>query len=49
MKKPLHKKELIKAEQAKADPISRRDFFNNAWKWLGILAAIEVLGIYVFG
>ncbi len=45
MTKPQHKKELIKAEPAKADPVSRRDFFNKSWKWLGIIAAVEVTGM----
>lgn len=45
MKKPQHKKELVKADPAKADPVSRRDFFNNAWKWLGIIAAVEIAGM----
>ena len=29
----------------KADPINRRDFFNKAWKGLGILAGIEVIAM----
>lgn len=45
MKKPQHKKELVKTEPVKAEPVSRRDFFNNAWKWLGIIAAVEVAGV----
>jgi nitrite reductase/ring-hydroxylating ferredoxin subunit len=36
----------VKKEPAKTDPVSRRDFFNQAWKWLGILAALEVLGMF---
>ena len=29
-----------------AEPLSRRDFFNRAWKWLGIVAAIEVVAMF---
>ena len=46
MKKPQNKKELAKVESAKADPINRRDFFNKSWKWLGIIAAVEVAGMF---
>ena len=49
MKKPQHKKQIIKVEPAtaaKADPINRRDFFNKAWKGLGILAALEVAWMF---
>ncbi len=46
MKKLQDKSNQAKAEKVQADPISRRDFFNTAWKWLGILAALEVLGMF---
>jgi cytochrome b6-f complex iron-sulfur subunit len=46
MKKQKHKVENLHVEKAKADPINRRDFFNKAWKWLGILAALEVTGMF---
>lgn len=29
----------------KAEPINRRDFFNKAWKGLGILAGVEVIAM----
>jgi cytochrome b6-f complex iron-sulfur subunit len=29
-----------------ADPINRRDFFNKAWKGLGILASLEIVGMF---
>ena len=45
MKKPQHKKENIKAEPAKDYAVSRRDFFNKSWKWLGIIAVVEVAGM----
>jgi len=44
--KPKHRKEPKIAERSKADPINRRDFFNKSWKWLGILAAVEVAGMF---
>jgi len=46
MMKPKHRKEPKIAERSKADPINRRDFFNKSWKWLGILAAVEVAGMF---
>jgi len=30
---------------ATTDRMSRRDFFSMAWKWLGIIATLEVLGV----
>jgi nitrite reductase/ring-hydroxylating ferredoxin subunit len=35
-----------KTKQVLADPLSRRDFFNTAWKWLGIVAVLEVFGMF---
>ena len=46
MKKSLIDKEFTGIIKAPSDPISRRDFFNKAWKWLGIIAAIEVAGMF---
>jgi len=46
MKKPQYKKVTKIIQPVPADPINRRDFFNKAWKGLGILAAIEVLGMF---
>jgi cytochrome b6-f complex iron-sulfur subunit len=46
MKKPQHKKTSTPVEKAPAEPLSRRDFFNKAWKWLGILAAVEAVGMF---
>jgi len=37
---------LIKSNQiSKLDQITRRDFFSLAWKGLGVIATLEVLGI----
>jgi cytochrome b6-f complex iron-sulfur subunit len=33
------------SEQVQAKPLSRRDFFGQTWKWLGILAVVEVIGM----
>jgi cytochrome b6-f complex iron-sulfur subunit len=33
------------AETVTSDSLNRRDFFKTAWKGLGILAALEVLGV----
>jgi nitrite reductase/ring-hydroxylating ferredoxin subunit len=46
MMKPQNKKEITIAESAPADAITRRDFFNKLWKWLGILAALEITGMF---
>jgi len=46
MKKQQHKKTPFPVEKASAEPLSRRDFFNKAWKWLGILAAVEAVGMF---
>jgi Rieske Fe-S protein len=35
----------VKSETILSERISRRDFFSLAWKGLGIVAALEVLGI----
>jgi nitrite reductase/ring-hydroxylating ferredoxin subunit len=45
MKKIQLKTESEKVESAKAASMSRRDFFDKSWKWLGILAAVEVTGM----
>jgi len=45
MKKPLTIKKSVKVESGQAKTVNRRDFFNTAWKGLGILAAVEVLGV----
>jgi len=36
-----------KKDIASADKIGRRDFFSMAWKGLGILAAVEVAGMFM--
>jgi cytochrome b6-f complex iron-sulfur subunit len=46
MKKNQQTKHPIKVISAPADPINRRDFFNKAWKGLGILAALEIAGMF---
>ena len=38
-------KSQSEVRSAVTDPINRRDFFNKAWKGLGILAAVEILGV----
>jgi cytochrome b6-f complex iron-sulfur subunit len=46
MKKSAH---IIKSIKPDANPdnlVSRRDFFNMAWKGLGILAGLEMAGIF---
>jgi cytochrome b6-f complex iron-sulfur subunit len=45
MKKPIPLKKSTKIESGQAGTVNRRDFFNTAWKGLGILAAVEVLGL----
>jgi Rieske Fe-S protein len=45
MKKPLSIKKFAKIESDQVKMVNRRDFFNTAWKGLGILAAVEVLGV----
>jgi cytochrome b6-f complex iron-sulfur subunit len=46
MKKLQHKKAPTSDKKTLAEPLSRRDFFNKAWKWLGIIAAIEVVAMF---
>jgi len=46
MKKLQHKKTISPVEKVPAEPLSRRNFFNKAWKWLGILAAVEAVGMF---
>ena len=45
----LHMKKLQNKDKkpvpVKTEPINRRDFFNKAWKGLGILAGIEVIAM----
>jgi cytochrome b6-f complex iron-sulfur subunit len=45
MKKIQYKKAPVKVKTRPAHPLSRRDFFSNVWKGIGILAALEVLGM----
>jgi nitrite reductase/ring-hydroxylating ferredoxin subunit len=44
MKKDQHKKNP-QPETGTTDNLNRRDFFKTAWTGLGILAALEVLGV----
>jgi cytochrome b6-f complex iron-sulfur subunit len=46
MKKLQHKKAPTPDKKTPAEPLSRRDFFNKAWKWLGIIAAVETIGMF---
>ena len=45
MKKIRWKNRSERAESAGGENINRRDFFNLAWKGLGIIASVEVLGM----
>lgn len=45
MKNPLHKLNTAKDKPAHSEPVSRRDFFNRTWKWIGIIAAVELSGM----
>jgi cytochrome b6-f complex iron-sulfur subunit len=45
MKKPQPIKKSDKVEPDSPKSATRRDFFSIAWKGLGILAAVEVLGV----
>jgi len=45
MNKTLQNKKTGQTEMPPSERISRRDFFGMAWKGLGILAGLEVLGI----
>jgi cytochrome b6-f complex iron-sulfur subunit len=42
--KPIKSRE--KAKPAVVNPIGRRDFFNQSWKGLGVLAAVEITGMF---
>lgn len=46
MKKPGKADKMADKEPALSSPVSRRDFFSLAWKGLGILASLEVLGMF---
>jgi cytochrome b6-f complex iron-sulfur subunit len=45
MKKPQAIKKPAVVENAPGNVVNRRDFFNKVWKGLGILAAVEILGV----
>ena len=45
MKKSQKIKKTEKTELAPVKIVNRRDFFNIAWKGLGILAGIELIGV----
>jgi cytochrome b6-f complex iron-sulfur subunit len=46
MKKSAHIIKSMKPEPNPDNQVSRRDFFNMAWKGLGILAGLEMAGIF---
>ncbi len=46
MKKYQDKKSQSKAKSRPVKVFNRRDFFNTAWKGLGILASLEVAGMF---
>jgi cytochrome b6-f complex iron-sulfur subunit len=46
MKISVNKKDPEKAEITSPEGITRRDFFGTAWKALGILAGLEVIGLF---
>jgi nitrite reductase/ring-hydroxylating ferredoxin subunit len=46
MKISGNKKGLEKAEKVPQQGITRRDFFGTAWKALGIIAGLEVIGLF---
>jgi cytochrome b6-f complex iron-sulfur subunit len=46
MKKNQPIKKPTKTEVVLKKPMDRRTFFNNAWKGVGILAAVEVVGMF---
>ena len=46
MKKQQPIKKQTKIEIVEKKPIDRRTFFNNAWKGVGILAAVEIVGMF---
>jgi cytochrome b6-f complex iron-sulfur subunit len=46
MKESREIRNRLKSETVPGKPITRRDFFRLAWKGLGILAAMEVLGMF---
>ncbi len=35
----------LKSNAMNKDGISRRGFFNRAWKWLGVIAGLEIAGV----
>jgi len=45
MRKSRDIRNPVKSETVPGKPITRRDFFSLAWKGLGIIATLEVLGI----
>jgi len=46
MEKSNKIKNTAKSEAGSTEPITRRDFFKLAWKWLGIIAAVEITGMF---
>ncbi len=46
MKKPQPITNKTQINAVPADPLSRRDFFDKAWKWIGVIAALEILGMF---
>lgn len=46
MKTTGQPKSLEKAEKVTPEGITRRDFFGKAWKALGIIAGLEVIGLF---
>ena len=46
MKNRTYIKKTDKPVSEMNEPVSRRDFFNQAWKWLGILALLEVFVMF---
>ena len=45
MRKPGQINNKVKHETGFSEPVTRRNFFSLAWKGLGILASLEVLGM----
>ncbi|MHC1778017.1 MAG: ubiquinol-cytochrome c reductase iron-sulfur subunit [Lentimicrobium sp.] len=45
MKKSIDKTSSEKSEMPPEQEVTRRDFFKTAWKGLGILAGIEIIGM----
>jgi cytochrome b6-f complex iron-sulfur subunit len=46
MNKLQQKRKPLPVKDVQTEPLSRRDFFNRTWKWLGIVAAIEVVAMF---